>query len=86
MDKNNLVSYIGRISGHKYIADLSMLKERMNGIREFKYALNFNTGRIHEGVGYNNEPTSPASDGDIKLYNSLIVEYEEYFKLTSKKN
>ncbi len=86
MDKNNFVSYIGKISGRKYVADLSMLKEIMktNGIREFKYALNFNTGRIHENVGYNNEPTSPASEDDIKLYNSLIVEYEKHFKLTSK--
>lgn len=86
MDKNNLVSYIGRISGRKYIADMSTLKEiiKINGIREFKYALNLNTGRIHENVGYNNEPTSPASDDDIKLYNSLIVEYEKYSKLTSK--
>ena len=77
MNNNNLVSYIGRVSGHKYVADLSMLKTRMNKTKEFKYALNFNTGRIHEGVGYNNEPTSPASDSDIKLYNSLIVGYKE---------
>lgn len=76
MDNNNLVSYIGKVSGHKYVADLNMLKTRMNGIKEFKYALNFYTGRIHEGVGYNNEPTSPASDSDIKLYYSLIVGYE----------
>lgn len=41
MDNNNLVSYIGKLSGHKYVADLNMLKTRMNGIKEFKYALNF---------------------------------------------
>lgn len=52
MDKNNLVSYIGKISGRKYIADMSTLKEimKINEIREFKYALNLNTGRIHENV------------------------------------
>lgn len=72
MNEKNLVSFIGEVSGYEYIADMNLLRKGRYGERYFEYALCHSTGTMRTGTGYNGELTSPASNSEIKLYNSIL--------------